>query len=125
MRLALALILLPLPALADPAMECSAGGAGSQVEIGDCVAATEATVMQTLDAAYGLAAANASEIDEITGREAALPALEAAQAAWTAWRDAECAYRGALFGGGSGTGIEIASCRVETGRARIAALLGP
>jgi len=109
-------------AAADPALECNTG-ASSQIEIGGCVAETEARVSDALDAALGFALTSATDLDEITGREVATPALEASQAAWEAYRDAQCEFAGATFGGGSGTGIAIGVCRVELGRARIAELL--
>lgn len=109
-------------AAADPALECNTG-ASSQIEIGDCVADTEVRVDSALDAALGFAMTSATDLDEITGREVAAPALEASQAAWAAYRDAHCEFVGTSFGGGSGTGIAIRSCRVELGRARVAELL--
>ena len=100
---AAALACLGSVARADPATEC---GGASQVEIG---------------AGFAMDAARA--LDEITERTLALPALEASQSAWSAYRDAHCDYVGATFGGGSGTGIGIDSCRIELGRARAADLL--
>jgi len=102
-------------------MECT--DAGSQVEIGACVGQAETNVEAALVQAFGLAADAATELDEVTGRTVALPALEASQAAWQAYRDAQCEAVGASYGGGSGTGIAITSCRVELGRARVTELL--
>jgi uncharacterized protein YecT (DUF1311 family) len=116
-----ALLLAPALAAADPSLECNTG-ASSQVEIGACVAETATRVDAALDAALGFAMTSATDLDEVTGREVAVPALEAAQAAWVAYRDAQCEFAGATFGGGSGTGIAIASCRIELGRARVAEL---
>ncbi len=109
-------------AAADPVLECNTG-VSSQVEIGNCVAETEARVEAAVEAALGFAMASATDLDEITGREVAVPALEAAQAAWTTYRDAQCEAVGAGFGGGSGTGIAIGACRVDLGRARAAELM--
>ena len=117
----LALAALPLAAPADPAMECDGA---SQVEIGACVQAQLEAVDRAVETALGFARESASGLDEVMQRDSALPALEAAQAAWAAFRDSQCDYEGALFGGGSGTGIAIASCRVVLGRARVDALLG-
>ena len=111
---------LTLPALADPATEC---GGASQVEIGACVADTLQRVDATVDIYLGFAKSAAKELDEITARTVAVPALEAGQAAWSAYRDAHCDYVGATFGGGSGTGIGIDSCRIELGRARAEELM--
>jgi uncharacterized protein YecT (DUF1311 family) len=116
-----ALCLCPVGAGADPTLECS--GLGSQVEIGNCVGEAEARVNAALDIAYGAAMQAAVELDEITGRDVAVPALEAGQAAWAAYRNAQCDYVGATFGGGSGTGIAISACRVSLGRARMDDLL--
>ncbi len=108
-------------AAADPAFECGVD-LSSQVEIADCVAATEVRVEANVESMFGFAAASAKELDDVTGRAVAVPALEAAQSAWVTFRDAQCEYVGATFGGGSGTGIAIRACRIELGRARVAEL---
>ncbi|MBW6417223.1 lysozyme inhibitor LprI family protein [Celeribacter sp. PS-C1] len=111
------LALFPVSAVADASSECAID-LGSQVEIGNCVADTEKKALQAMDIILGFARTSAQELDEITGREVALPALEASQVAWEAYRDAQCDYVGAGFGGGSGTGIAILSCKVDLTRAR-------
>jgi uncharacterized protein YecT (DUF1311 family) len=111
---------LAAPARADPTLECPGG---SQVEIGDCLARTEAQVDQALATALGFARQTAEELDQATQRSVAVPALEGSQAAWMAWRDAQCDYVGATFGGGSGTGQAIRACRIELGRARMDQLM--
>ncbi|WP_170329568.1 lysozyme inhibitor LprI family protein [Ruegeria arenilitoris] len=121
MRHALLLLLLPSAALADPTLECT--NAGSQVEIGSCVSAMEDRVALALEESYGFALQAAAELDDVTGRNVAQPALEAAQSAWESYRDAQCEAIGASYGGGSGTGIAITSCRVDLGRARVDELL--
>ncbi|MDU8946465.1 lysozyme inhibitor LprI family protein [Ovoidimarina sediminis] len=103
------------PVFSDPATEC---GGNSQVEIGTCVAETLQQVDATVDIYLGFAMGSAEELDTLTGRAMAVPALEAAQSTWSAYRDAHCDYVGATFGGGSGTGIGINSCRIELGRDR-------
>ena len=110
------------PSAADPAMECSLAEA-TQVATADCLAATEKTVDAALDQALGFALDAAKALDSETGRPAAAPALESGQTAWSAYRDAHCAYVGETYGGGSGTGIAIRSCRIELGRARTDALM--
>lgn len=107
-------------ALADPATEC---GGSSQVEIGACVAETLERVDASVEIYLGFATRSAEELDEVTGRTVAVTALDAAQAAWSAYRDAHCGYVGATFGGGSGTGIGIDSCRIELGRDRARQLM--
>ncbi len=121
MRFAAVICLVPAVAFADPSLECA--DASSQVEIGACVSEMEKGVNEAIDAAYGFAMAAAQELDDVTGRVAAQPALEASQTAWSQYRDAQCEAVGASFGGGSGTGIGITSCRVELGRLRVDELL--
>ncbi len=121
MRFAAVLCFVPVVAFADPSLECS--DASSQVEIGACVSQMEEGVNDALDAAFGFAMDAAKELDEVTGRTVAQPALEASQTAWSGYRDAQCEAVGASFGGGSGTGIGITSCRVELGRLRVDELL--
>lgn len=108
---------LPLSAVADASSECALD-LGSQVEIADCVTATEIKATRAMEMMLEFAKSSAQELDEMTGRVVALPALEASQTAWEAYRDAQCDYVGAGFGGGSGTGIAIRSCRVELTRTR-------
>lgn len=115
------LILLPFAALADPTLECT--DAGSQVEIGSCVSDMELRVNAAIESSYSFAMASAKELDEVTGRVVAQPALERAQSAWVAFRDAQCEAVGASYGGGSGTGMAITSCRIDLGRARVDELL--
>ncbi len=106
---------------ASPSLECSIKSS-SQVETGRCLAEVEESVQTALEVILKFARQSAEELDSITGRDIALPALDNAQAQWEIFREAECSYAGALFGGGSGTGIEIRSCRIELTRERIKAL---
>ena len=110
------------PAIADPTLEC--GQASSQVEIGACVNDMLERVDAALEVALSLASGAAQDLDDVTGRAVYVPALAASQEAWTAYRDAQCEAVGASFGGGSGTGIGVAACRVGLGRARVAELMG-
>lgn len=112
----------PLTATADASSECGVRF-GSQVEIGRCVAEMEETVDKTVEIMLGFAMTAAQDLDQTTGRTLSKPALEQGQAAWSAYRDVHCEFVGTTFGGGSGTGIAISSCRVELGRARAAQLL--
>ena len=113
--------LYPLQSVADPSLECS--NAGSQVEVGACVTQAAERVEVALSIAQEIAMGSAQELDEVTGRSAAVPAMEAAEEAWAAYREAQCNAVGASFGGGSGTGIAIQSCRIELGRDRIKELM--
>lgn len=115
------MLLAAAPARAQPSLECSFVES-SQVEIADCLAETEERANAAMELVLGYARDAAFDLDEVTGREVAMPALDAAQQAWLAYREAACAHRGALSGGGSGTGIAIRSCRIEMTRARTAEL---
>ena len=114
------LLCVPSAVVADPATEC---GGSSQVEIGACVSDTLQRVDETIDIYLGFAMTSAEELDQVTGRTVTVPALEAAQAAWSSYRVAHCAYVGATFGGGSGTGIAVDSCKIELGRKRAEELM--
>ncbi|MEX0306105.1 MAG: lysozyme inhibitor LprI family protein [Ruegeria sp.] len=121
MRSTLIFLLIPFAAVADPTLECT--DAGSQVEIGYCVSNMESRVNIAIETSYSFALEAAQELDKVTERVVAVPALEASQNAWSAYRDAQCEAVGASFGGGSGTGIAITACRVDLGRARVDELL--
>jgi uncharacterized protein YecT (DUF1311 family) len=120
--LALLTILMAPGAQADPIMECG-NQFSNQVEIGDCLADVEKNVDATMRVALGFAMASAKELDTVTEREVATPALEAGQAAWAVYRDQHCEFVGSTFGGGSGTGIAIRGCRIDLARARADVLL--
>ncbi len=53
---------------------------------------------------------------------AAARRLLASQRAWAAYRRAECRSRADVREGGSLAGVEAAACRLDLGRARLAAL---
>jgi uncharacterized protein YecT (DUF1311 family) len=114
-------LLVAVPASSDPSLECSFE-TSAQVEIADCLIETEERANLALELVLGYVKDAAFDLDETTGREVALPALEAAQDAWQDYRERACAYRGATFGGGSGAGIAIRSCKIELTRARTAEL---
>lgn len=114
----LAFTALPGTAIADPSLECSMTS-GSQVEIADCMIDAETAVNAALQVALDTARSAAVELDEITEREAAGPALEASQNTWMDLRETHCAFEGSMFGGGSGTGIAIQACRISMTRDRI------
>ncbi|MEZ5667560.1 MAG: lysozyme inhibitor LprI family protein [Alphaproteobacteria bacterium] len=116
------LFLVGAAAIAGPVEECSVQS-GSQVEIGNCLVPVAEAADLVMAQALEFATADARETDAATGRAVAVPALEAAQQAWLAFRDQHCDYVGATFGGGSGTGIAIQGCRIEMARARADALM--
>ncbi len=114
---------LAAPASADAALECGVQ-VSSQVEIASCVTAQMDVANDALEEALGFARDAAAELDDVTGRAEAVPALDAAQTAWSTYRDAQCSYSAALFGGGSGAGIAEGACHIAVTRARIADLFG-
>lgn len=110
------------PAQADPVMECS-WQTSSQVETAECLENVGKGVATALETSLGFAMTAARELDTETGRASAVPALEAAQAAWSDFRQKHCDFVGSTYGGGSGTGIAIRGCRIELGRARVDVLM--
>jgi uncharacterized protein YecT (DUF1311 family) len=112
-----ATLLTAAPALADPVGECQASTA-DQVETGQCLADTLGAARSVLANALGRAQERADSLDEVTGRAVARPALDASQAEWIHFVDTNCAVRGALAGGASGSGQFIAGCAIEMTRAR-------
>lgn len=115
-------ITLPTLLAADPSLECSINN-NSQIEIGDCLTATEAEVDGAVKLALGFANESAVELDNVTERDVSVEALEKSQNDWNAYRDGHCEFVGTTFGGGSGTGIAIQSCRIELGRLRVTELM--
>ncbi len=94
----------------------------SEVEVGNCLVQVGRNMEILIDESLARALKTATRLDEDSERPMAVEALKAAQAAWQAYRDAQCEYVGATYGGGSGTGNAILSCRVELDRARLAEL---
>lgn len=118
---AVALAIMPLvPAHADPTLECTGT---TQVDIRDCLAEVEMRAEAAVQTALGFAHDAATELDGATGRTAVVPALETSQSAWEAFRDSQCDYVGATYGGGSGAGIAVLACRIMVARMRTDALL--
>lgn len=113
---------LPTLLAADPSLECSINSA-TQIEIGDCLTKTEAEVDGAVKLAFGFAHTSAEDLDKVTERDSSVKALEFSQTAWAAYRDDHCKFVGTTFGGGSGTGIAIQSCRIELGRLRVTDLM--
>ena len=111
-------LLLPVSGAADPSLECSVS-AGSQVEIGQCLQQVAEAADAALSVVLDVSRSAAAELDRVTERDVAVPALDASQTEWETYRDAQCLYAGSLFGGGSGTGIEIQSCQIEMTRDRV------
>ncbi|MEM7443347.1 MAG: lysozyme inhibitor LprI family protein [Pseudomonadota bacterium] len=108
-------VLSTSPATADPAWECPGT---SEVEIRSCLAETDSRADGAMQQAFGYAREAAEDLDNVTERNEVVPALEASQFAWENYRDSQCDYVGATYGGGSGTGSAILACRIELTRAR-------
>lgn len=97
--------------------DCSAG-AGSNVEIGNCVERERRWWDDRLNATYeDLMAAEENYMAEMAEIGASVPETSAPlremQRAWARFRDASCDYEGAQWGGGSGTGIAMGECAMR------------
>lgn len=103
---------------ADPYIECSVLNR-SQVETRDCLVEVEKNASAALATIFGYTMDAAKELDKVTApRKDSVPALKAGQDGWAQYRDKHCDYVGTTWGGGSGTGIAILSCRIDLARAR-------
>lgn len=89
--------------------ECSRGGG----DAGGCLDALTRVLEQDLTQAYAARFQEAREADARAGHEAASDAFRRSNAAWLAYRDAECARRG-------GSGDAAKACALELGRRRLA-----
>ena len=121
MRRALLLLVAALLLWGGPA-SARCADAGSNVEIGNCLVAVERDVWREMLITWGAVQRN------IAGRDFMDPptlarfaaAADRAQAAWRAWRDADCGeVTGFEWWGGSGSGNAILSCRLEATAARV------
>ncbi|HET6319694.1 MAG TPA: lysozyme inhibitor LprI family protein [Chloroflexota bacterium] len=110
------LLIVP-PTLADPVGECQAATT-TQVETGQCLTDTLGAAEQVLGSALERAQKKADELDQVTGRVVARPALDKAQAEWETYRTTNCAVRAAFAGGASGSGQFVTSCEIMMTRAR-------
>lgn len=109
------------PAHASPVGECQVV-ATSQVEVTECLRIALAAADQVMSAALDRLLRRADELDQVTGRPTARPAVEAAQVEWQAFREANCAVPAALAGGASGSGQFELGCFITMARARAADL---
>lgn len=64
----------------------------------------------------------AGELDRVTGRSVALPALEKANTSFDRYVSDQCAFDEALFGGGTGAGAANLSCQINLLRIRMGGL---
>lgn len=108
--------------LASPALAYCEDAGSSMVELKTCLAEVETRIETELAIAWAEAQRN------IAGRDFMEPvtlaryaaAADRAQAAWAAWRLADCReVTGFDWWGGSGAGAAIRACMIETAAARI------
>ena len=118
---AVAALLHALPAHATPVSECQVT-ATNQVEVTRCLQATLSAADQVMGAALDRLLRRADELDGVTGRVVARPAVEGAQVAWQTFREASCAVPAALAAGASGSGQFQLGCMITMARARVADL---
>ena len=102
---------------ADPLGECWID-ASNQIEVRACLEQTRILSEGAMEAALALAGDAAAELDRVTGRSDAVPALDASQQQWRVFRDRNCALRAALAAGGSGAGTFELNCRITMARER-------
>jgi uncharacterized protein YecT (DUF1311 family) len=117
------LSMLPSVAFADPVAECQVITT-NQVETGQCLTDTLVTADAVMATALENTQAAADELDHVTGRVVARPALDRAQTAWAAFRALNCEVPAAMAGGASGSGHFTLGCQIEMARARTHELQG-
>ena len=101
------------PALAQCGRSSEAGG-----ELGACLDVLLQTAERDLTQAYALRFQEARERDAKQGNEETVAAFRKAADAWRGYRDAECARRAVISGGGSGAADAQKACIVELTRRR-------
>jgi uncharacterized protein YecT (DUF1311 family) len=111
------------PVLADPVGECQAATT-NQVETSQCLTDTLGAAEQVMGSALERAQEKADELDQVTGRVVARPALDKAQAEWETFRTTNCDVPAAFAAGGSGSGQFVAGCAIQMTRARTEELNG-
>lgn len=115
---------LGLPAAAaDPIAECRALAAGLP-ELTACLDTRLEAGARAMEDALGGARAAARDVDQRSGRDAAVLGVEASQQAWAAYRDTACPTRAAFVAndGEAAAAVGLA-CRLELTLARTDELL--
>jgi uncharacterized protein YecT (DUF1311 family) len=118
-RLALALGLLPLPALAQQSgLNCAE--AVTQADINACAERAWKLADEDLNLAYGFAQTMMKQIDAGLPQDqrGAEQALREAQRAWITFRDTGCRAEGFRVAGGSMQPMVVAACLERVTRAR-------
>jgi uncharacterized protein YecT (DUF1311 family) len=90
----------------------------NQTAVTQCLQTTLSAADQVMGMALDRLLKRADELDGVTGRAVARPAVEQSQVEWQAFRDANCAVPAALAGGASGSGQFQLGCRITMSRAR-------
>ena len=121
--LALVALLVATPAAAAPLADCMDAGAEGMA-VTRCLEMRLTTAEGDLEAAVVAATDQAQSLAAETGRDAALQALVASEAAFAAYRERECARRVALADTGSSAGDIGLACRAELAETRAATLWG-
>ena len=110
--------LVPGPAAqASPVGECQAVSA-NQAAVTQCLQTTLTSADGVMGGALERLLKRADELDGVTGRVVARPAVEKSQVEWQAFREANCAVPAALAGGASGSGQFQLGCLITLSRAR-------
>lgn len=99
-------------------------GHDSTAGMTECLGAERGWWDARLNETYDKLMASHRDTDKATegvaGAQPQAPALRAAERAWLAYRDAECAYQQGFFAGGSGAGPAVLLCEMDlTGRRAI------
>jgi uncharacterized protein YecT (DUF1311 family) len=116
-----ALVLSFRVAAHTPVAECEA--LAPMTEVKRCYNERVDDVDREVERAYRRAIVAARELDAVTGHGDAVPALEESQALWRAFHRTDCMeLRAKLAAGGSGTGVFIARCAIDTAKTRISEL---
>lgn len=121
MKALFALILLPLPLMAQ---EVDCANAITQADMNTCAARDLTEADSALNLAFGAAVKRMKAVDAglPQDRRGAEDALRRAQRAWITLRDAGCEAAAWSYDGGSMQGMVLVSCKAEATRARNAEL---
>ena len=109
-------------AAANPLVECGVlTSSGSRVP--DCLQTQIEVSTRAMEEVLGLARGKAQELDEASGADAAVLAVEASQQAWVAFRDTNCQLRADLAASGTDAEAMQLACQIEMTRQRMDELL--
>ena len=115
--LAVMIILMAVPALADEALDCK--DPKDQSSMTQCAALDFEKADQALNQVWPKVKADAESSDKDTGKAENADALLASQRAWLSFRDAECAWQAMEMHGGSGEPMLLYGCQARLTQQRI------